>query len=62
MTNWNAQACVEWNPLKNDKNFMVFAHYLYKGYKLADNALALMASKPYTQRISLGVIYVIPVL
>lgn len=62
MTNWNAQACVEWNPLKNDKNFMVFAHYVYKGYNLADNALSLMASKPYTQRISLGVIYVIPVL
>ena len=62
MTNWNAQACVERNPLKNDKNFMVFAHYLYKGYALADNALSLMASKPYTQRISLGVIYVIPVL
>ena len=62
MTNWNAQACVEWNPLKNEKNFMVFAHYVYKGYDLKENALALKAVKPNTQRISLGVIYVIPVL
>ena len=41
---------------------MVFAHYVYKGYDLKENALALKAVKPNTQRISLGVIYVIPVL
>ena len=35
---------------------------LYKGHELTENALALMAVKPHTQRVSLGIVYVIPVL
>lgn len=62
MTSWNAQACVEWFPFTEDKGFKVFAHYLYKGYELDANAKALGAVKPHTQRISLGIQYIIPVL
>lgn len=62
MTSWNAQACLEWFPFSQDKGFKVFAHYLYKGHSLAENAKALGAVMPHTQRLSLGVVYVIPVL
>lgn len=62
LTSWNAQACVEWFPIKQDKGFKVFAHFLYKGYELTDNAKALGAAMPHTQRISLGIQYIIPVL
>ena len=62
MTAWNAQACLEWFPLEEDKGFKVFAHYVYKGFELTDNIKALGASKPHTQRISLGIQYIIPVL
>lgn len=61
-TTWNAQACLEWFPFTEDKGFKVFAHYLYKGHELTENAKALMAAMPHTQRISLGIVYVIPVL
>ena len=62
MTSWNAQACLEWFPFTEDKGFKVFAHYLYKGHQLTENAEMMMASMPHTQRISLGLVYVIPVL
>lgn len=62
LTTWNAQACLEWFPFTEDKGFKVFAHYLYKGHELSANADALMATVPHTQRISLGIVYVIPVL
>lgn len=62
ITSWNAQACVEWFPFRDDQGFKVFAHYLYKGVELSDKAKALGASVPHTQRISLGIQYIIPVL
>ena len=62
LTSWNAQACLEWFPFREDKGFKVFAHYLYKGNILTEKADALMASLPDNQRISLGLVYVIPVL
>lgn len=62
MTAWNAQACVEWFPFEQEKGFKVFAHYVYKGFNLTENAEALGAVKPHTQRISLGIQYIIPVL
>lgn len=62
LTSWNAQACLEWFPFAEDKGFKVFAHYLYKGHQLTENAEVMMASMPHTQRISLGLVYVIPVL
>ena len=62
LTTWNAQACIEWFPITQDKGFKVFAHYLYKGHELSANAKTLGAAKPHTQRISLGIQYIIPVL
>ena len=62
MTSWNAQACLEWFPFTVDKGFKVFAHYVYKGHKLAENASALNGVMPHTQRASIGVQYIIPVL
>lgn len=62
LTSWNAQACLEWFPFNEDKGFKVFVHYLYKGHHLTENAEVMMASMPHTQRISLGLVYVIPVL
>ena len=62
LTSWNAQACLEWFPFTVDKGFKVFAHYVYKGHKLAENASALNAVMPHTQRASIGVQYIIPVL
>lgn len=62
MTSWNAQACLEWFPFTEDKGFRVFAHYLYRGHSLTGNAAVLNPSKPHTQRVELGLVYVIPVL
>ena len=62
MTGWQAQACLEWYPFTEANGLKVFAHYLYKGYNLTKNAEVIMASMPHTQRISLGMVYVIPVL
>ena len=61
-TCWNLQGCVEWFPFTEDKGFKVFAHYVYKGYDLTANALAIGLPKPDTQRASLGIQYIIPVL
>ena len=61
-TAWNAQACLEWFPFTSDSGFKVFLHYLYKGYELTEKANALGAVLPHTQRISLGIQYIIPVL
>ena len=62
MTNWNAQASVEWVPFEKDKGFKLFAHYLDKGYSLEGPAAFLNAYVPDIQRVSLGAIYAIPVL
>ena len=62
MTAWNAQGCIEWFPFTEEKGFKVFAHYVYKGFNLTENALAIGGYKPHTQRISLGIQYIIPVL
>lgn len=62
ITSWNAQACLEWFPFNEDKGLKIFAHYVYHGHKLAENALSLNAYMPHTQRISLGLVYVMPVL
>lgn len=61
LTSWNAQACIEWFPLSEASGFKVFAHYLYKGYDVSQNALDLMYSIKPHQRISMGIVYIIPV-
>ncbi len=62
ITSWNAQACLEWFPLKSDKGLKVFAHYVYNGHILTDNARALNAVLPDNQRVSIGLVYIMPVL
>lgn len=62
ITSWNAQACLEWFPLTEDRGLKLFAHYVYHGHHLTENALSLNAYKPHTQRISVGLVYVMPVL
>lgn len=62
LTNWNGQACIEWFPFTQEKGFKVFVHYLYKGNIMTEKALKFNAIAPDTQRISLGIVYAIPVL
>ena len=59
-TAWNAQACVEYFPMKNSE-LLIFAHVLYKGYDLTDRARALGGFCPDKQRFSIGLVYSIPV-
>lgn len=57
---WNAQACVEYFPMRNSE-LLIFLHFLYKGNVLVSNGRALGAIAPDRQRISLGLVYSIPV-
>lgn len=57
---WNAQACLEYFPMKNSE-LLIFAHLLYKGNLLTNHSRAIGALCPNTQRISLGLVYSIPV-
>lgn len=57
---WNAQACVEYFPMKNSE-LLIFLHFLYKKHKMTENASRLGAHTSTTQRISLGLVYTIPV-
>lgn len=59
-TSWNAQACVEYFPMRN-KELQIFAHFLYKGTHLTDRGRALGGFSPDRQRVSLGLVYAIPV-
>lgn len=59
-TTWNLQGCVEFFPNRNSE-LKIFAHMLYKGHKLTEHARALGADSPDSQRISLGLVYTIPV-
>ncbi|WP_455673040.1 porin [Phocaeicola sp.] len=59
-TTWNAQACVEYFPMRNSE-LLIFAHLLYKGHHLTSRAKALGGISPDTQRISIGLVYSIPV-
>lgn len=62
MTSWNAQACLEWFPFTEQSGFKVFLHAIHRGYNLSDNAKAFGAIRPSTQRVSLGIQYIIPVM
>ena len=59
-TTWNLQGCVVFFPMANSE-LMIFGHVLHKGHKLTDRARALGAIAPDTQRISVGLVYTIPV-
>lgn len=57
---WNVQACAEFFPMKNSE-LLIFLHLLYKHHGLTGRAKALGAEAYNTQRISLGLVYTIPV-
>ena len=57
---WNAQASVEFYPLKNSELFL-FLHYLYRHRGLTQRARALGGEAISQQRVSLGLVYTIPV-
>lgn len=59
-TSWNAQAALEYYPMHNSE-LKIFAHFLYKGHSLTKRAKALGGESPDTQRITLGLVYTIPV-
>ena len=59
-TTWNLQGCVEFFPMRNSE-LKIFGHLLHKGHKLTERARALGAVSPDTQRISVGLVYTIPV-
>lgn len=59
-TSWNAQACVEYFPMKGEE-LLVFLHYMYKGCDLKGRAKALGGNPADVQRISIGLSYAIPV-
>ena len=62
MTSWNVQACLEWFPFTEQSGFKVFLHAIHRGYNLTDNAKSFGAVRPSTQRVSLGIQYIIPVM
>lgn len=59
-TTWNLQGCVEYFPMRNSE-LKIFGHLLHKGHKLTGRARALGAISPSTQRVSIGLVYTIPV-
>lgn len=59
-TTWNAQVCAEYFPMRNSE-LLIFAHLLYKGHHLTSRAKALGGMSPDTQRVSIGLVYSIPV-
>ena len=57
---WTAQACIEFFPMKT-KELTLFAHAQYLGHDLTKRARLMGGVNPDTQRISVGVHYIIPV-
>lgn len=58
---WNVQACAEFFPLQHSE-LLIFLHLLYKHHGMTDRAHRLFDVDKYnTQRISLGLVYTIPV-
>lgn len=59
-TTWNLQGCVEFFPNRNSE-LKIYAHVLHKGHLLTERAKMLGGTSPDTQRISLGLVYTIPI-
>ena len=57
---WNVQACAEFFPMENSE-LLIFLHLLYKKHGMAGCARALGAESYSSQRVSLGLVYTIPV-
>ena len=57
---WNAQLCAEYYPMKNSE-LLVYLHLLYKNIHLTERARTWGAESYSRQRISLGLVYTLPV-
>lgn len=57
---WNVQTCAEFYPMKNSE-LQIYLHLLYKKNSLTERARLLGAAGKSTQRVSLGLVYTIPV-
>ncbi|WP_430622423.1 OprO/OprP family phosphate-selective porin [Bacteroides mediterraneensis] len=57
---WNAQLCAEYYPLKNSE-LLCYLHLLYKNVHLTERATRWGAESYNQQRISLGLVYTLPV-
>lgn len=57
---WNAQLCAEYYPMKNSE-LLVYLHLLYKNVHLTERARTWGAESHNSQRISLGLVYTLPV-
>lgn len=57
---WNVQACAEYFPMRNSE-LLIFLHLLHKNHGMTSRAKALGAESYSSQRVSLGLVYTIPV-
>lgn len=57
---WNVQLCAEYYPLKNSE-LLCYLHLLYKNIHLTEKARSWGAESYNHQRISLGLVYTLPV-
>lgn len=57
---WNVQLCAEYYPMA-DSELIVYLHLLHKNVHFADNIRMLGANDYNLQRVSLGLVYTLPV-
>ncbi len=57
---WNAQICAEYFPMKNSE-FLLYLHLLYKKTHVSSRARVWGADDISAQRISVGLVYTLPV-
>lgn len=58
---WNGQLCAEYIPMPERDNLRFYAHLLYKRYNYTELGRQLGAANNDLQRITLGLVYTIPV-
>ena len=57
---WNVQLCAEYYPME-DSELIVYLHLLHKNVHLTEKATAFGAGSHNLQRVSLGLVYTLPV-
>lgn len=58
---WNGQFCVEYIPIPQQDNMRFYAHFLYKKYHYTPQAKSLGILDNDLKRITIGLVYTIPV-
>lgn len=57
---WNSQLCAEYYPMSNSE-LLLYLHFLYKNIHFTERARRLGGENRNEQRISLGLVYTLPV-